>query len=131
MDQEFQVELHFFDGEAATNLSRVGLYKELPGTPQEQAKLAFEIGQTLKKMFGHHPKKRDEELEKIYVLDEALFENWFTGTEDKNRLIDFRLTDDVDHLPDDAMDTVVRNEPEMREELAVVSWSTGSSVIPA
>lgn len=120
LDQEFQVELRFFDGEAATMLSSVGLYKELPGTPQEQAKLAFEIGQTLKKMFGHHPKTRDEELEKKYVLDEALFEGWFTGTEDKNRLIDFRLTDDVDHIPDEGMPSRFRNNPQVREESAAV-----------
>ena len=120
LDQEFQVELHFFDGEAATKLSSVGLYKELPGTPQEQARLAFEIGQTLKKMFGHHPEKRDEKLEKAYVLDEALFEDWFTGTEDKNRQIDFRLTDAVDHIPDDAMDTYIQHNPEWRQELAAV-----------
>lgn len=119
LDQEFQVELWFYDGEAATALGAVALYKELPGTPQEQAKLAVDTGETIKKMFGHHTKKRDEELEAWFVLDEALFESWFTGTESQNRSIIFYLTDKVDHIPITAMPARIQLNSEHRRGLPV------------
>lgn len=118
LGQEFQVELHFYDPEVAANLARVTLRKELTGTPEEQAMLAVEIGETLKNMFGHQPEHPDEKWEEMFALDEELFVSWLSGTEDKDRRINFRLTDDVAHIPDHAMSTYIKQHPELREEQA-------------